>query len=243
VTVRSAAAHGRVTEWDRRLLDPFTPIMNRGRPAGHAGQECRQQQKLRRSEILAAIRRLLAESGFENITMRRIAERSGYSIQTTYNLIGPREIAVIEAISEYSLFVGRVSSPQADDPAAIIEIVHRWIQSIYAVPEFCQQVSKIFFSDSRNVYYEFRDRQLRGMKSLLRRQQEHGIVRKNVKISEVAEDISLFASALLIEWSDRPFPVERLHDRLRSGCSGLLSDNVDAQYRPALLKWQAAAAN
>ncbi len=42
--------------------------------------------------ILAAIRRLLIDEGYDGITVRRIAEASGHAVQTICNLVGPRDL-------------------------------------------------------------------------------------------------------------------------------------------------------
>jgi AcrR family transcriptional regulator len=205
------------------LYDPLRPILHhRSAPAAPASVG-RQNQRLRRSQILAVIRRLLMERGFEGVTVRRVAEVSGHAVQTIYSLVGPRNYAIIDAIGEYTRFVGRTATPRADDPRAVIGIVDRWMQSIEMNPEFCRQVSLIFFTEARGVFYTFRDQQLLCMIGLLRRQQRCGVLHAAVNVRDLAEQLVLLSSALCLEWSDRPFPLERLHARLRSGCENLLA--------------------
>jgi|GEM_PF-6155434 len=204
------------------LYDPAVPILH-WREASMSASTSRRNQRLRRAHILAAIRRMLTQQGFAGVTMRGIAEASGHAVQTIYNLVGPREQAIVEAIGEYTRYVGRTAAPDPHDPDAVIAIINRWLQSIEAEPEFCRQVSLIFFTDARHIFYSFRDRQLKGMHGLLLRQQHAGVLRPDVNVRDLAEQLVLLASALCVEWADRPFPLEQLQRRLYSGYANLLS--------------------
>lgn len=219
------------------LYDPNLPILHFPRGAMASS---RRNQRLRRARILATIRRLLTEDGFEALTVRRIAEASGHAVQTIYNLVGPRDQAIVQAISEYTRYVGRTACPREDDPQAVIEIFDRWLQSIEAAPKFCRQVSLIFFSRSRSVFYDFRDLELKGMHGLLKRQQKSGVIRPEINVRDLAEQLVLFASALSIEWADRPFPVEQLRRRLYSGYANLLAAAIAPE---KLARRQSAAAS
>lgn len=203
-----------------RPIKPYVP-----RLPGQATTS-RQNQRQRRSLILATIRRLLAEQGYDGVTVRGIAEQSGHAVQTIYNLVGPRDQAIVEAIGEYTRYVGRSAMPDPEDPDAVVEIIDRWVKSIEAAPEFCRQVSLIFFTPSRHIFYNFRDRELKGMQGLLARQQKCGILRTDANIRDLAEQLVLFASALCVEWSDRPFPLDQLHRRMCSGYANLLAGAI-----------------
>lgn len=231
---RSAEVDGTI------VYDPFAPVARRSSRLAQPADLTGQSQRARRASILAAIRSLLTESGCESVTVRRISQLSGFAVQTIYNLVGPRDQAITEAISEYSLFVGRTARPRADDPSAVLGIVSRWVDAIRSQPDFCRQANLIFFTESRNIYYTFRDRQLRGMRNFLKRQQDCGIIRADVKVCELAEHLVLLSSALWLEWSDRPFSLELLHHKLCSGCSSLLTDKVAPQHRAAIADWESA---
>jgi len=209
--------------------DPSLPIHHF--PGQARTAVSRRNQRLRRAQILATIRRLLTEEGFEGVTVRRIAQASGHAVQTIYNLVGPRDRAIVEAISEYTRYVGRTASPRPEDPQAVMGIIDCWLQSVEAAPEFCRQVSLIFFTPAREVFYSFRDRELKGMHGLLSRQQKCGAIRPEVNIRDLAEQLVLFASALCLEWSDRPFPIEQLRRRLYSGYANLLAGAIPTARR------------
>ena len=116
--------------------------------------------------------------------------------------------------------------PPLDDPQAISEIIDRWLQSVEAAPDFCRQVSLIFFTRSRHIFYDFRDRELKGMHKFLQSQQKCGTLRADANLRDLAEQLVLLASGLCLEWSDRPFPIAQLRRRLYSGYANLLAAAV-----------------
>jgi AcrR family transcriptional regulator len=223
--VNIAAKEG-VGPLPKSVFDPFKPITTRSGGVELSSLDTRVAQRMRRSHLLATIRRQLTEGGLDGVTVRGVTEACGHAVQTFYNLVGPRDQAIIDAVSEYTRYVGRAAQVRPDDPFAIIKIINCWLQSIDAQPEFCRQVSLIFFSPSRQIYYAFRDGQLYCMTRLLVDQQRAGVVRRDVDVRELAEQLVLLSSALCLEWSDRPFPIEQLHCRLRSGFECLLANKL-----------------
>ena len=213
--------------------DPGLPIQHFhlvGRPNAALS---RRNQRLRRAQILATIRRVLTEGGLDGVTVRGIAQASGHAVQTIYNLVGPRDQAIVEAISEYTRYVGHTALPDPGDPNAVVEIIGCWLQSIECAPEFCRQVCLIFFTPSRGIFYHFRDQQLKAMQSLLAKQQKCGIIRADANLGDLAEQLVTFASASCVEWSDRPFPLEQLHRRISSGFANVL----DGVRCPGAMGW------
>lgn len=210
--------------------DPFNPVFREFARTPAAGGE-RRVQRARKSIILAAIRRLLTEHGADKVTVRRVAEASGYSVQTIYNLAGRRDEAITEAISEYSLFVGRTAMPNPEDPDALFAIIDRWCASIERRPEFGRQANLIFFTQSRNIYYEFRNRQFNGLRNLLMRQRSAGLLRAEVDTHDLAEQLTRLGCDLWLEWADRPFPLEILHRKLHAAFASIMSDKFVPEHQ------------
>src|SRR3546814_17176471 len=76
------------------VVDPTQPIQRMPVQIGNRSYAPGQNQRQRRAAILATIRRLLIDDGFEGVTVRRIAECSGHAVQTIYNLVGSRNQAI-----------------------------------------------------------------------------------------------------------------------------------------------------
>jgi AcrR family transcriptional regulator len=58
-----------------------------------------EQKHERRERILEAARGLVAEKGYEGMTMRDLAERSGVSVPTLYNLCGTKDELLFQAVA------------------------------------------------------------------------------------------------------------------------------------------------
>jgi AcrR family transcriptional regulator len=220
------------------ICAPFDPVPLRAARDNLVRQGA--NQRMRRAHVLAAIRRLVTKVGCEEVTVRGIAEASGYAVQTIYNLVGPRDEAISDAISEYSIFVGRAASRAPEDPSTILAIVNGWLEAISLTPEFVRQSNLVFFTSSRNIYYRWRDRQVQGLYNLLRKQKAAGIIKSDVDCKLLAERVGLFASAMIIEWSDRPFALDALREKLCAGIANMLADSVTPEHAHRLPDWRAA---
>jgi AcrR family transcriptional regulator len=204
-----------------RRFDPYAPLpVSVGKPH-EPSSGARYNQRARRARILAATRRLLGEQGCEEVTVREIARTSGFALQTIYNLVGPRDRAITDAISEYSLFVGRTAARSEGGPS-LTGVIDMWIVAAEACPEFARQCNLIMFTPSRHIYYHFRDIQIRGIAKLLRNQQAQGRLFLKTSPRQVAEEVVYFATAMWIDWADRQYPLAVLREKLSSALPKLL---------------------
>jgi hypothetical protein len=99
-----------------------------------------------------------------------------------------------------------------------------WITAAEACPDFARQCNLIIFTSSRDIYYHFRDIQIRGVTKLLRHQQAQGQIFLHASPRTVAEHLVYFATAMWMDWADRPFPLSALREKLASGLLKLLRD-------------------
>jgi AcrR family transcriptional regulator len=204
------------------LFDPYQ-AMQPGAWNQQTNGGVRLRQRARKSHILATTRQLLGQSGCEEVTVRAISRASGCALQTIYNLIGPRNRAIADAISEYSLFVGRMAARRYPD-LTLLNLVDMWVMAAEACPEFARECNLIIFTPSRQIYYHFRDTQLLGVAKMLRRQKANGGISYLTPTRQLAEQIVFFATALWIEWADRPFPLQDLRTKLINGMIKLMRD-------------------
>ncbi len=223
----TAALHGEAAKTPAipaMLYDPKLPIL--GIPNASEGTDkplLRQGQKWRRAEIMATIRKLLIEHGYQGVTIRRIAEMSGRAVQTIYNLLGPREDAIIQAISEYTTSVAQSFNPDPSDPEAIRKMVETQIRSVEEAPAFCQQVCRIYFTNDRQIYYKFRDLQARGLYAMLIKQKRNRIIRPEVNCLDLATNFMACIGSHYIEWSDGNMDFETLRKNVNSSCYYMFS--------------------
>jgi hypothetical protein len=212
------------------FYDPYTPIPFGAGKSLQLSGGARQSQRLRKSEIYASIRRLLGETGCKNVTLRKIAGDSGYAVQTIYNLVGPRDDAISEAISEYKLFVGFVSASDPKDPRALPLAISAWFHNVSMEPDLARQSHLIYFTDSRSIYYRFRDRQISAMRDMLLQQKNCGIIKPGIDTNALAEHLVLYVCSNWLDWSDGGFPLETLRHKICSGYASILADKISPQY-------------
>jgi AcrR family transcriptional regulator len=231
-----SAVGGNASAYLPPSFDPSSPIFMVASGA-HRNDQVRPDKRYRRSCILAAIRKLLMQRGAQGITIREIAKHSGYSVQTIYNLAGRQNEAIEDALAEYSHYVMQESVPNPSDPHALFAILNSWLETIKLVPQYCIESSQVFFSEAtRGLYYKNRQCHARGMTTLLREQMRCGIIRRDVNVEELAEQLILFSSASCLEWSADTISLDRLRVRLYSGFASLISDKVEVEYRGTIEK-------
>ncbi len=78
------------------------------------------QMNRRRDRILEAARELISDQGYEHLTMRSLAEASGVTVPTIYNLIGNKEAVLGATIHEGTVRFFENVRPSTN-PVAILE--------------------------------------------------------------------------------------------------------------------------
>lgn len=213
------------------LLDPRLPVLPMAGTQSVGEKSIpRQNQRQRRSLILAAIRQLLIEEGYKGVTVRRVAELSGYVVQTVYNLVGPRDYAIVEAIADYTSHIGRLAPVVLEDPAAVIKIIEWQGHSVMQMPEFTRQVCLIYFTEGRHIFYQYRERQVRNVQSILAKQKRMGVLRRDVNCRDLARELMYYSSIVFIEWADLSLPMNELVSRIRSGYTHLLAGSISPRF-------------
>ncbi|WOJ96969.1 TetR/AcrR family transcriptional regulator [Congregibacter brevis] len=101
------------------------------------GQATRQANKERRKKkILSVARSLIADEGFDALTISQLAVRSGVTIPTVHNLFGKKNDIVLEMFRQ---LVHRVDSelaePELIDPIAASEVLLDNLLALYGADE------------------------------------------------------------------------------------------------------------
>jgi AcrR family transcriptional regulator len=96
-----------------------------------AGWERRVQQT--RADVLAAVGEIIAESGLEGLTMRRLAERAGVAVATLYNQFGDRDGVIVAFVSAgLDDLEGRLEARPATAPIDTTRDLFRTLDDIVA---------------------------------------------------------------------------------------------------------------
>jgi len=201
-----------------QIIDPYEPLaVNAGKI--QAGVN-RLNQRERRARILASTRKLIGERGSGDITVREIALISDVSPQTLYNLVGPRDQAIVDALNEYSVAIGRIAA----HTSSLSEHTDVWISVAECYPDYARQSTLMFMTPMRNVYLSYRDKQVKSLTKLLKAYKKAGHMHFTTPAHDLAEQLILFSSAVWVDWSIRSFPLSELKEKIIAGLTKLMRD-------------------
>ena len=96
----------------------------------------------RRERILEAARELIARDGYENLTMRSLAQASGVTVPTIYNLIGNKEAVLGATIHEGTIRFWE-GVQVGEDPLPILD---RIITELLNQPAYYRPVLRILLN-------------------------------------------------------------------------------------------------
>lgn len=170
----------------------------------------------RRSRVLEETRKLVAEAGYDGVTMRLLAERSEVASATLYNIYGNKETLVATAVAE--LFEEQMAHRSAEGGSGLDATFARtrWIAGeIKRMPEYTRAMVTVYFSVSaENLVRDL----LRRMTTDAHRQLLEGLRAKGGLLPWV--DIDLLASttanhqyAVVHDWAIGKVSADRLADR------------------------------
>jgi AcrR family transcriptional regulator len=102
----------------------------------------------RRQRILAAARALVAERGYEALTMRELAQRSRVTVPTLYNLIGSKEAVLAAAVEEQTArFLAAIERREGTSPAArLLAVVEACARELLALPAWYRTLLHLLYT-------------------------------------------------------------------------------------------------
>lgn len=108
--------------------------------------DLRSEQKAeRRERILAAVRLVIGEQGYENLTMRDLARSARVTVPTIYNLIGGKEAVLFAAIEEQTAqFLASIDRAQRRSPAShALSVVDSCTTELLRLPDYYRTLLSI----------------------------------------------------------------------------------------------------
>jgi len=123
-------------------------------------------QRFRRREILQAAREVFAESGFEDTTMDKIAERAGISKGTLYLYFKSKGDLLIQAIAEIMNTVYEMAERVLKADVSPLEKVKLWISETMNYFEQNRSFFRVLQNISGKVHIESMEEEI---KKLMRR--------------------------------------------------------------------------
>ena len=104
-----------------------------------------EQKQERRRRILEAAREIIAERGYQALTMRDLAAASRVTVPTIYNLVGSKEAVLSCAVSERTAsFIAAIAAAQTRTPASgILAVVEANCAELLRLPEYYQSLLRL----------------------------------------------------------------------------------------------------
>ena len=107
-----------------------------------------QQTEERRQRILAAVRRMITDGGYEGVTIRELAKESRVSVPTLYKLFGGKQELLFAAVE--SDFANLVKANRSQVAAGGLErmfsLVEVQCENLCRTPRYSRSLLRVFFS-------------------------------------------------------------------------------------------------
>ena len=101
-----------------------------------------------KAKTFAVARLLIAEEGYESLTMNRLSTETGISRQTIYNNVGGREEIIINAINEYNNELVTRTLALEDGPESILFLAHKYFECSISNKRYISEATKLLFDPS-----------------------------------------------------------------------------------------------
>ncbi len=195
----------------------------------------------RRQQILDAARGIIAEQGYDGLSMRKLAERAGLALKTLYNLYGSRG-AILNAL------VGQAMDrmDQALDQSAPVEteplLRCREIVTVSVAHLLQDEVlaRSMVLAQYRGPQQDFVDdgslnsRPVGMQAAALRSAMAHGLVRGEMDAELLAAQIFQLYKMAFVHWAYRRIDGDTFRDRALYGLYVVLLGAVTDKVRPLI---------
>jgi len=197
---------------------------------------------LRRDQILDAARELISERGYENLTMRMLAQSAGVTVPTIYNLIGNKEAVLGATIHDGTVRFWQ-NAELSDDPLTIIETI---VSELLHRPEYYQPVLRVLLNGGASTEMaELDGLFLKHLQDTLASMSERGALESWVDAEILGERMLSNLYGAISEWvsgrlSDEALPTAAGYDAAIA-LAGLTSEKARKTFRSRARKLQKGA--
>jgi AcrR family transcriptional regulator len=202
--------------------DPFDPILGfKLAPATpKLLSECSAPYR-RRAEILATTRRLLAQDGYERITLKAISDACSITTQTIHNSFGCKTELLTAAMNQHTLSIDAHALSRTQDPVVFLWLALAYCRSATERPEFVRQYMKAAFAPKlplRDMLLRFgADLKLQILRNMVRR----NLLRPFIDPHMAAEQIAYVNTFAMLEWTENG-DLKQLYERMIHGNGSIL---------------------
>lgn len=187
-------------------------------------------QRLRRAAILAATRRLIAESSTRNVTMRMIAAAADVSIPTIHNLIGARDEVIVRAVNDHTSSLARYAATSMSSSNFLIAHAESYWRTAMVAPDFLRSIA-LGYSTDRSLHEFWLKHGVMVVEHGMRHHTTAGLLSQRADISRLAMRTSRLISATVHEWAIGSLDTARLRSELSFVAECILWDADRCKHR------------
>ncbi|MEO8550295.1 MAG: helix-turn-helix domain-containing protein [Kofleriaceae bacterium] len=180
----------------------------------------------RRERILDAARKLVAERGYDGLTMRDLARAAKVSVPTLYNLFGSKDAILVTELEAVASTIARALPVTGDSVLARGRIAFdAGMQIIEASPAFFRAVIQMFMTSTETIEIRTRVEQgfVAAMAANLRAAQAAGQLADWASPAIVARHMYQIHAAGFLGWGLGHIDFETFRAATLSGCAHLLA--------------------
>jgi len=180
----------------------------------------------RRTRILAAARELIAERGYDGLTMRDLAQASRVSVPTLYNLFGGKQALILgELESTFAAVVAGIATVRTGN------VVDRALATcdagnadLLAVPRYSRELILLFLTapETSPVRRESAERYAELMADLLRDGQKAGDIESWIDPMVLSRRMFAHYQLTMIEWARGEIDADAFRSATRFGMCVML---------------------
>ncbi len=199
----------------------------------------------RRGRILAAARRLIAERGFEGLTMRELARASRVSVPTVYNLFGGKHAVLLAELEE--TFAAVAGSLEGVGGRGVVErafaICNTGNRELLAVPAYSRELVHVFLvaEETRPMRRAINERYVALMAGVLADGQDAGELVPWVNPIVLARPMFAHYVHAMIEWAGGELADDEFRAATELGMSLMVLGVASGRARRALTAHAAAS--
>lgn len=176
------------------------------------------RQLERQSRILSTAREMLAEVGYNGLTIRALANRSGAAQGTLYNLFGSKDELIVAAIEDQlSELAERAADRSEPGIERILALGDETSGQIRRTPAYAEAMARAVFSSSpedaltKNLYL----RGLVNLRAQLSAAKANGELLSSVRVPRLARHLQAQTWGLVAGWMLGMFPLSQLSREYR----------------------------
>jgi AcrR family transcriptional regulator len=212
------------------LPDPFRPAnLYRYSPAlGSAVSKRWVNHQERRSNILAAARRLMVDSGFDGVSFRDIADACEISVPTIYNIVGDRAEVLNQAAVEWVQWLS-VAVLQDDGGNKVLRLLQGFWDSSLDYPDYTKTAAQVQAMPERPLNAAFHKTGTGFIAKWLNELRAQQRLRASIDVTSLANQLALSATAGICSWALNPYDTTRYRRDFANGPGLMLLGAVSGQ--------------